>query len=149
MARTPALMALDRSRRRLRAAAVRLTWAGAFAAAAAASALGGFGFFVAALYSHLAGRLAPPGAALAVGGLLLIVAAVLSLVAGRVLGRGRRAAGPPADTADFDADRWAAGLGQSVGEETVRWAKAHPYGAFAVALLAGVAVGANSRPRRR
>ena len=118
----------------LRAAAMRFAWAGVCAMLAVTSALGGFGFLIAVLYLHLSQRLAPIGAALAVGGGLLAVAVLSVLIACWTLRRshGRTRSLP----------------GMDVGAGVARWAAAHPYAAVAVAVVAGMAVGANPSLRR-
>jgi small-conductance mechanosensitive channel len=122
---------------------------------AVAAALAATGFLIAALYLVLDERLTSTAAAALVGGLLLVVALVLLLVANRGIRRACRAeavgAGGsrqrPGDAERSSPSELAASLGAVVGDETVKWTRAHPFSALAAALVAGIAVGVSPRLR--
>ena len=110
-------------------------------------------FLCAALYLFLVSMsVAPPLAALLVG-LVLLMLAGLIILAARMAPRFRRSApssgqpgsanpGPAGNVNDL-----AAQLGAMAAEQLNSQAQAHPYRTFAVALLAGLAVGGSPELR--
>ncbi len=100
-------------------------------------------FLGAALYLSLAPIMPAPFAALVVGLVGLVVAGVIILVA-RMISR-RSPAGVGIGAADpsraGDVNDIAAALGGLAARELTARTQAHPYRAFGVALLAGLAVG--------
>jgi len=151
---------LERLQESLHAATARIARSLAYLLLAVAVAIAATGFLSAALYLALEARLTATGAAALVGGLLLALALVLMLLANRGIGRARRAetggaravgaAGTrqhPDDAERRSPNELAASLGAVVGDETIKWTRAHPFSALAAALVAGVAVGVSPRLR--
>jgi len=104
-------------------------------------------FLCAALYLFLVSlSVAPPLAALLAGLAALILAGLIMLAARMSPGlrRTRRRSGPGNDG---NVDDLAARLGGLAAEQLNTEAQAHPYRTFAVALLAGLAVGASPELR--
>jgi ABC-type multidrug transport system fused ATPase/permease subunit len=110
-------------------------------------------FLVAALYLFLVSMsVAPPLAALLVG-LMLLMLAGLIILASRMAPRFRRTVRTRGNTGSADAgparnvNDLAAQLGGIAAEHVTSQAQAHPFGTFATALLAGVAVGGSPELR--
>lgn len=104
-------------------------------------------FLCAALYLFLVSlSVAPPLAALFAGLAALILVGLIMLAARMAPGvrRASRTSGPGGDG---NADDLAARLGGMAAEQLNTGAQAHPYRTFAVALLAGLAVGASPEIR--
>jgi hypothetical protein len=104
-------------------------------------------FLCAALYLFLVSlSVAPPLAALLAGLAALILAGLIMLAARMSPGLRRtgRTSGPGHDG---NVDDLAATLGGLAAEQLNTGAQAHPYRTFAVALLAGLAVGASPELR--
>jgi hypothetical protein len=110
----------------------------AFAAAVAALAciVAAIGFFAAALYLWLRSLPLPSALAALIAGLALLAAAApLIFAAARVSAGRRRTGGRHPSIAD---------LGDRALHEAAAAAELHPYGAAALALLAGLAIGASA-----
>jgi hypothetical protein len=110
-------------------------------------------FLCAALYLFLVSMsVAPPLAALLVG-LVLLMLAGLIILAARMAPRFRRIAPTRGNTGSADpgpagnVNDLAAQLGGLAAEQLTSQAQAHPYRTFAVALLAGVAIGGSPELR--
>jgi hypothetical protein len=151
---------LERLQESLHAAIARTARLLACLLLAVAVAFAATGYLSAALYLVLDERLTSTSAAALVGGLLLAVALVLLLVANRGIRRvsraeagGASAVGAtgsrehPGDAEGSSPNELAASLGAVVGDETVKWTRAHPFSALAAALVAGIAVGVSPRLR--
>jgi hypothetical protein len=104
-------------------------------------------FLCAALYLFLVSlRVAPPLAALFAGLAALILAGLIMLAA-RMAPSFRRTRRPSDPGDDGNVDDLAARLGGLTAEQLNIGAQAHPYRTFAVALLAGLAVGVSPELR--
>jgi hypothetical protein len=104
-------------------------------------------FLCTALYLFLVSLgVGPPLAALLAGLAALILAGLIMLAARMAPGvrRSSRTSGP---ARDGNVDDLAARLGGMAAEQLNTGAQAHPYRTFAVALLAGLAVGASPELR--
>lgn len=152
--------AMERLRANLRAAGSRIAWAGALSFLAVLSGLTGVGFLLAVLHMRLSIMWGVQEASLAMGGVLLVLAALLMLGARRAIGQrpsgpatstpaaGLEGAAPPR-SGPADPTQLAAQMGEDIGAQAAVWARSHPVLALAVALAAGVAVGANPGLRRK
>jgi hypothetical protein len=126
-----------------------------FAAAVAAIILAATAaiFLCAALYLFLVSLPAAPSLAALLAGLAALIVAGLIILATRMAPRFRRTAGTtgnPGSAAPGPAGNvndLAAMLGGLAAQQLTDQAQAHPYRAFAVALLVGVAVGGSPELR--
>src|SRR5579863_2183569 len=106
-------------------------------------------FLCAALYLFLVSlSAAPPLAALLTGLAALILAGLIILAARMATGQ-RRTARTGGPGQDGNVDDLATQLGGLAAAQLNTQAQAHPYRTFAVALLAGLAVGASPELRNR
>jgi hypothetical protein len=104
-------------------------------------------FLCAALYLLLVSQsVAPPLAAL-LAGLAALILAGLIILAARMAPGIRRTSRTNGPDRDGNVDDLAARLGGLAAEQLNTGAQAHPYRTFAVALLAGLAVGASPELR--
>ena len=104
------------------------------------------GWLAGALYLYLLSvAVEPAPAALAVGIVGLALAGLIVLAACLVAGNGPLSAkyrhGRASGSLPVDADALAAQLGTLAAQELAAAARSHPYGAFSIALAAGLAVG--------
>lgn len=131
--------------RELRAGAARLGFRVLLLVLAWILGLGGLGYLSHSLYASLANVVAPWQAGLAVGCALLALAGTLIVIVHRGAARGRRASTQAAGAEREDS---ATQLGRSLGRLLSR-SDLHEFDLLLASLVAGIVLGARSRPRAR
>jgi hypothetical protein len=106
-------------------------------------------FLCAALYLLLVSLSAPPSLAALLTGLAALILAGLIILAARMASGLRRTGRTGRPGHDGNVQDIAAKLGALAAQQLNTGAQAHPYRTFAVALLAGLAVGASPELRDR